>query len=429
MILAKERQELVQKFYDHFLLNILKLPFKESNKAGNDSDDNSFPGLPHYKIFLYMKPFYLPEHNARGSVHPDERVMEKIEQSLLAQRHFGKEELNEIVRFCIIGGSLEMQILVQNLGVLFDSKSEIISTSKFLVYVVPFSINPLSKFISSRDIWYRRNVYAAFVKPRFLPGVGIPSNRYEDILEGKEVTMDSISKFNLPDVCLDNALQNYIHFANKVYELGLLKAECHTDKEQAEFRTPSATLYFCESLQIWQSTSVKIAENNREIGMSIKEMVKNEGQPKPLDLILTYRVVDQVFQSSKEAVKVHKKIVRLGVYNLPSINSLDPGRKASPDHNPLLSYLDLDGFKSREKLVNSINFSKNKDETKLSIIDSLYFTDYIDEIEISSQKSFQIKIDGRVFGNYTSVKVTKLAFKNGVNLKIPIATFFDIQEH
>jgi hypothetical protein len=62
-----------------------------------------------------------------------------------------------------------MQIFCQNIGELFETKPDLITTVDFRLFIIPFHRSALAHFISKNDIWYQRNVHAVFKQPRILP--------------------------------------------------------------------------------------------------------------------------------------------------------------------------------------------------------------------------------------------------------------------
>ena len=72
----------------------------------------------------------------------------------------------------------------------------------------------------------------------------------------------------------------------------------------------------------------------------LSEVFDNEGSAKAIDLKISYTRMDPVDETNLTEIKCRKKIVKLGVYNLPCLHGIDPGRKAHPNMNPLLTFLD-----------------------------------------------------------------------------------------
>jgi len=93
--------------------------------------------------------------------------------------------------------------------------------------------------------------------------------------------------------------------------------------------------------------------------LSLSEVFRNEGSAKGIDLKISYTRTDPVDEANFKEIKCRKKVVKLGVYNLPSIHGIDPGRKAHPNMNPLLTFLDVDSHKMRSGLVEDSQFCKN----------------------------------------------------------------------
>ena len=58
--------------------------------------------------------------------------------------------------------------------------------------------------------------------------------------------------------------------------------------------------------------------------------------------------------------------------------------------------------------------------------DSFYVYSYINEVEIevpNRKSGFPVLIDGRMYGDFSSVKITRLSFRDGKKLTVPISTF------
>lgn len=143
--------------------------------------------------------------------------------------------------------------------------------------------------------------------------------------------------------------------------------------------------------------------DKRMRNIPLADVFKNEGSAKSIDLKISYTRIDPVDEANLKEIKCRKKIVKLGVYNLPCIHGIDPGRKAHPSMNPLLTFLDYESHKLRSGLVEDSQFNKNSRNIQEAICDSYYVYSYIKDLEIEIQPGkspISILIDGRLYGDF-----------------------------
>lgn len=163
----------IGKFYTYLCSDVLKIkvhnPDDKNQQFGYYATENFFSSLPHQTIKVIGRPFYIDYSQFRSSPDEKENNVEVLEQFLTSQRIFDRNELISKLKFAVIGGSEEMQIFCQNIGELFESKPDLITTVEYMVYIIPFHKSALANFIGKHDIWYRRNVQAAFKEPRVFP--------------------------------------------------------------------------------------------------------------------------------------------------------------------------------------------------------------------------------------------------------------------
>lgn len=114
------------------------------------------------------------------------------------------------------------------------------------------------------------------------------------------------------------------------------------------------TFYFCESFQMGQEANRLMSGtvDKRYRNASLKEVFKNEGPAKNIELNISYSKTNPVESYTVKEIRLRKKVVKMGVYNLPPIHGVDPARKAHPYRNPLMTFLDTDSHKMRMNLVN-----------------------------------------------------------------------------
>ena len=124
---------------------------------------------------------------------------------------------------------------------------------------------------------------------------------------------------------------------------------------------------------------------------------------------------------------VAKKVVRFGVFSVPSIHVDEGSYKTAAPHKPLLmSILDMDSYKLRNNLAFDQDFSKNSKQLQEAVYKGFYQTTYVSEVEVSPANPNQrlvVMVDGRVFGNYGQVKVSQVISKDNKKLLLNIKTF------
>lgn len=448
-----EAKDTMSKLVDYL---IKKLNIKKNDKDNNNNYNSFFQAdegnnynfltdLPHWQIKHLVMPHYIDNSQFRSNTVQEEIIMEKLEHFMTTQRLFDKGELVKRLKFSIIGGSIEMQIFCQNLGALFEAKPDLISTVDYRVYIVPFHRSALAHFISNNDIWYMRNVHSVFKEPRLMPiSESYLKDKYGLTLKNKQqkqkhqsfaknnVNNNDIRLSNLPLKLLDSSLQNYVNYANCYFNLSFLKADCYQSSDSNR-KSHKNIFYFCESFQIGQEANRMMSgiSEKRMRNVGLKEIFRNEGPIKNIELLIKYGRCGPTNTDVLEEIEITKKIVKLGVYNLPPIHGVDPARKSHPLRNPLMSFLDSGSHKSRMNLVGDKNFVKNDRDIQEALCDSFYVYSYVGFVEICAlkgQKGFPVLIDGRLYGDFQRIRVERLKYKNGKTLEVPIATFLNIRD-
>lgn len=93
-----------------------------------------------------------------------------------------------------------------------------------------------------------------------------------------------------------------------------------------------------------------------------------------------------------------------------------------------MSLLDADSYKQRDMMASDTSLSKAPHVIQQSFYQGLYQTAYVTDIEIitnSLQSNLNIMIDGRVFGEYSHVRVTSVFSKDNKRLDFNLMTFVD----
>lgn len=224
-----------------------------------------------------------------------------------------------------------------------------------------------------------------------------------------------------------------MNYADNHFKLSFLKAECLEEHSSRTGKSVKRTFYFCESFQMGQEANrlMQGVVDKRYRNAPLKEVFKNEGPVKNIELNISYSKTNPTDNYTVKEIKFKKKLVKLGVYNIPPIHGIDPARKAHPNRNPLLTFLDSESHKMRMNLTNDPQFSKNAKNIQEALCDSFYVYSYINEVEIevpNGKGSFPVLIDGRLYGDFSRIKITRLTFRDGKRLTVPIATFTDIDK-
>lgn len=131
-----------------------------------------------------------------------------------------------------------------------------------------------------------------------------------------------------------------------------------------------------------------------------------------------------------EHMRIRTRLARLGVYSFPSLKSHDPASISPSPHKPLfLSFLDAESYRQRDLTASDPSFSKLPLNIQETFFRGLYKTDYITEIEVKTESvssNLTIMIDGRVYGDYSHIRVAPVVNKDNKRLNFNLMTFVDI---
>lgn len=179
-----------------------------------------------------------------SGVDPREIVIDNLETVLAKNKFFDREELILPTRFCVMGGSEDLQLLCQNFGSLFEVgkcdqlRPNLFYTDMIFVYLLPFEDSRLAHYISSIDPWYRRHVHSVFYYKNMMPDDNYVSMRENNAAQKKAGKTAAGSNFantdfeykSIPPELLEyryinRMMQHYFTFANQSVVVPIYKVE------------------------------------------------------------------------------------------------------------------------------------------------------------------------------------------------------------
>lgn len=124
---------------------------------------------------------------------------------------------------------------------------------------------------------------------------------------------------------------------------------------------------------------------------------------------------------------MNKKISRLSLSSFPIDKSHDPASLTPGPNKPLfLSLLDSDAHKQRDLMASDPSLSKSPPQIQESFYQGLYMTAQVSDLEIitaSPSSNLTIMVDGRVYGDYSHLRVSSVLSKDNRRLCFNFMTF------
>lgn len=459
-----EARELIKKYFEAFSteVNLFQLESKYGTEGLEEDtrvDSAYVLNLRDIKwkvinMVSSFDTFTEEELELRSDPDPRENVLEILEMILSKDRFFERKALAFPLRFVIMGGSKELQVVCQNFGALFETRPNLFESTKLYIYVVPHEYSDLAQYLSEKDPWYRRHVHSVFFRKVFypsddyveesvIPGMNIgkvKKNIFNETIK-KEVGYQTILPNHLEYKMLNASLQNFVNFAGESLQLPIYKVECTVHTKNAGRN--KQTFFFCESIQIGMeaalvqsmATEGKADPKQTIRTASFQEQFNKEVSIKPLELSIKYTEVlpsnaEDFAQNGIEQkpVFLNKKLLKVGFFSIPPLSRKDdPASEAASPHLPLyMSLLDADGNRSRQGLASDEGFSRNDKRIQEAIFRGTYVSSYVSEAEISLPSQMMVLplvVDGRIFGRFSTFKISPVLSKDNKRLNLSVRCF------
>ena len=362
----------------------------------------------------------------------------KIMEILEKIKHMNLPLHQEPFKLCIFGGDQEFQSIVQDLGSVYKKNGNLFENIDFRIYIIPTKPNTLARYLASQDRWYCQHVYLPFINDLLLPRLDASeaaggSNIVASSAMGRVETMTfHIEKRFLPFEMKENMIQSYLREANRMLHLKAYEVLCYKEKHSdVKDKIPDQKLYFGLYVEIGRSVEAAILKQGKKnLNEDSIFDLKEKGLLKTtyLDLELETFALDflnNLYES---------ETVRLRINNLKINNVYKEGFEGNmpmPNADWLeLSYIDYENSRQEDYSMKKKNlFKKHTTEQMQNAFFSLHTNISIAKVVIkeSTNKQFDLNVDGKVYGPFGQVVVQSLCGSENKNqMTLPIMTYLPL---
>lgn len=340
------------------------------------------------------------------------------------------------LKFCIIGGDLELHCFLQDLLKMFKEKPKEFLNCDYRVFLVPTKYCALAHFIAAKDAWYQRHVWLPFKVNPLVPRVADP-------LASKSKEEEMLNQFDkekevFPYVIKESIIQTYIREATIKYNPVIYEVLCYTNFPIDKHINPNLIVYCVSHIEIGAGVAAHKYRSEKRIPPETPyfEVDEHKGASKELSLRLkiganysefsgyTHKNIDDV---------IDKEIHDLVINNVPR----EYMKTSLPIPNSgwlEMAYLETDNYKSLMKAYESKDkLKKLRGEQVSAAFSALYNQLHVSSVTISAEKTkgFDMVIDGKyyeqVFNTITVQPVESKGILKEKYFTLPVMTFFPIQ--
>jgi len=282
-------------------------------------------------------------------------------------------------------------------------------------YVLPIGKNSLACYLARRDSWYNRHVYIPFRMPAFiLPWLNVDQHADVATGSGNEIVADVLP----PGAFFRKLMEDFAREAEQTYNVNVYKCEgwLHSPKDQKDEDK------FDQLIPMMQRC---------EIGQNVSAFIYKQKKSLPDDTSMDELQKDKAFTFTNPELRV--KFSQVNMKGVVTGNCED---EAISYTSILLSNIPQRGDKVfppdptnpwLEMHAQVQKGSKPKDPTKRSTLlaDAKQHTNYIEITSSLETGSFQLLIDGQLFGPFYKIRISPIEL-GGKRVVFPAAAFFPL---
>lgn len=370
----------------------------------------------------------------------EEDFVKLLEKVHLLEKNSAGQSVSGQLRLMVVGGKEELQILVQNLSLIFEENLGSFLNLDLRVYIYPIACSDLAYYMAENDIWYKKHVYqiANLNTASWVPFIGESSSKYnKHKFKGKKNAGNKDGEdapeffFGLPNIITEKSIQHYQQCANSVVQVFVYRIDCFEDKPMNNFRQdkPKASFYFCENVIFGEKPIkefIEKSDSRESIDKQYKTMYEKEKETGKLcqKVEISQKPSNYEQEVSDDDIRVKSQFRHIGVYNVKPKDSNDWGNSTC---HPWHFYLRMQTLRKDDFLIKNRleeKFSKKSTPEVASELRKCFFgwNDLL-RCSISFDSKQPFLVDGKLYIGYSHFRIYPVRNAAKQLFTIPICCF------